>query len=108
MPHDKVQIIRFPAVVERKRAVHFAGTPPEIPGHHIPAPAVEGFRHAEHIPACAVPFEPVRQDGYAPGTDARAGGDMIDVDEVAVGGLKAFAPEGRQRGIAEQHGPDGL
>ena len=43
-----------------------------------------------------------------PGTDARAGGDMIYVDEVAVRGFKAFAPERRQGRIAEQHRPDGL
>ena len=33
--HDKVQIVRFPAVVERKRVVHFAGATPEIPGQPI-------------------------------------------------------------------------
>lgn len=56
--HDKVQIVRFPAVVERKRVVHFAGATPEIPGHHIPSSAVERFGHAEHVPARAVSFEP--------------------------------------------------
>ena len=106
--HDKVQIVRFPAVVERKRVVHFAGATPEIPGHHIPSSAVERFGHAEHVPARAVSFEPMRQDGHTPGTDARAGGDMIYVDEVAVRGFKAFAPERRQGRIAEQHRPDGL
>ena len=100
--HDKVQIVRFPAVVELKRVVHFAGATPEIPGHHIPSSAVERFGHAKHIPACAVSFEAVRQNGHTPGTDARAGGDMIYVDEVAVRGLEAFAPERRQGRTAEQ------
>ena len=99
--HDKVQIVRFPAVVERKRVVHFAGATPEIPGHHIPSSAVERFGHAEHVPARAVSFEPVRQDGHT-------GGDMVYVDEVAVRGFKAFAPERRQGRVAEQHRPDGL
>ena len=65
MFHDEVQIVRFAAVVERRLTVRFARTAPEVPGHHVPAPAVEGLGHAQHVAFPAVSFESVGQDGDA-------------------------------------------
>ena len=104
MGEHRLQILRRPAVSKTKYPIWLAAAPARVPRHRVPSAFRQRVDHAEHVVPGGIPLQAVGQHRQPPRTSP----DPIQVEEIVVERIDAFALIGHRADSAQQMGKQSL